>query len=174
MEAKSQQGYEMTHVENIQRQWKKEMPHVDTTPQRIIGRLHRLALHLTKEITPVYRRFGLSEGEFDILCAIRREGPPFTIRPVDIAKSTMITTGGTTKRLEKLEQGGFISKKLNTSGDKRSKMVQLTDKGRNTIEDAFIAHMMNEKNLVSVLTPVEQDNLEKILIKWLLHFEEND
>jgi len=35
----------------------------------VIGRLHRLAGHLTEQLCVVYRRCGLAEGEFDVLAA---------------------------------------------------------------------------------------------------------
>lgn len=161
----------MDHVEKIQAQWKKELPEVNLEAQGVIARLHRLANYLTGEITTVHAEYGLSEGEFDILCAIRREGEPFEIRPADIAKTTMVTTGGTSKRLDKLEKSGLIERVPHNTGDGRSKLVRLTAQGKATIEEAFLAHMENERRLVQSLGTEDQAVLERILKQWLTTFE---
>ena len=162
----------MDHVDKIQAQWAKELPDVDLSAQSIIARLHRLANHLTAEVTAVYAEYGLSEGEFDILCAIRREGEPYEIRPADIAATTMVTTGGTSKRLDKLEKTGLIERVPYSGGDGRSKLVRLTPAGKGLIEDAFLAHLENERRLVESLGARDQGELERILRLWLGAFEE--
>ncbi len=48
---------------------------------------------------------------------------PFEIRPADIAKSTMVTTGGTSKRLDKLEKSDLVERVPNSTGDGRSKLA---------------------------------------------------
>lgn len=161
----------MDHVDKIQAQWQHELPDADLSGQSIVARVHRLGIHLTREITAVYREFGLTEGEFDILCTIRRTGEPYEIRPADIAASTMVTTGGTSKRLEKLERAGLIAKAPG-KGDGRSKIVRLTARGKDTIERAFEAHLENERRLISALNVSDQEQLEKILRVWLSEFEQ--
>lgn len=161
----------MDHVDKIQAQWIKELPDADLAAQSIIARLHRLANHLTGEITAVYAEYGLSEGEFDILCAIRREGEPYEVRPADIAKTTMVTTGGTSKRLDKLEKTGLIERVPHGGGDGRSKWVRLTPVGKDLIEDAFLAHLENERRLVESLGVHDRGELERILRLWLVAFE---
>lgn len=162
----------MDHVDKIQAQWTKELPDADLAAQSIIARLHRLANHLTGEITAVYAEYGLSEGEFDILCAIRREGEPYEIRPADIAKTTMVTTGGTSKRLDRLEKSGLVERVPSRDGDGRSKWVRLTPAGKDLIEDAFGAHLENERRLVESLDVRDQGELERILRLWLVTFED--
>ena len=49
-------------VARIQAEWARERPDVDTGPQGVIGRLHRIANHLTSELTLLYAQYGLSEG----------------------------------------------------------------------------------------------------------------
>ncbi|GFJ76227.1 hypothetical protein [Phytohabitans houttuyneae] len=75
------------HVARIQAEWARERPDVDTAPQGVIGRLHRLAAHLTEELCVVYRRHGLSEGEFDVLAALRRAGAPYERAPASWPRS---------------------------------------------------------------------------------------
>ncbi|WP_448631817.1 hypothetical protein [Cellulomonas soli] len=46
----------------IQQAWARERPDLDVSPQGVIGRLHRVGLHLTDELVAVYRRHGLGRG----------------------------------------------------------------------------------------------------------------
>lgn len=161
----------MDHVDKIQAQWNRELPGMNLSGQSLIARIHRLANHLAAEITSLYREFGLSEGEFDILCALRREGPPFEVRPADISKTTMVTTGGTSKRLDRLESAGLVER-LQSADDGRGRIVRLTSSGLELINRAFTAHIENENRLVSELSVQDRNELEALLRKWLRVYEE--
>ncbi|MFW0119378.1 MarR family winged helix-turn-helix transcriptional regulator [Rothia sp. CCM 9417] len=162
----------MDRVDYIQEQWRRERPEIDLAPQSIIGRLHRLARYLTEDITAVYREYGLNEGEFDILCTLRRQGAPYEMRPADIAYGTMVTTGGTSKRLDRLEKAGLVERTSSPELDGRSKLVRLTMRGLETINRAFEAHMENEKRLVSHFSNEEREQLQSLLTLWLGRYED--
>jgi DNA-binding MarR family transcriptional regulator len=98
-------------VDRIQAQWARERPDLDVGPQGVIGRLHRLANHLTAQLCVVYERFGLSEGEFDVLATLRRAGEPYELAPGALAEHTMVTTGAMTKRLDRLERNGLVTRR---------------------------------------------------------------
>jgi DNA-binding MarR family transcriptional regulator len=154
------------HVARIQREWAKERPDVDTSPQAVIGRLHRLAAHLTEELCVVYRRHGLSEGEFDVLAALRRAGPPYERAPGELAAFTMVTTGGMTKRIDRLERAGLVARRRSGT-DGRGRVVALTVAGRELIDRAFTEHMHNERRLLAALSTEEAVQLEALLTTWL-------
>ena len=67
----------LDHVGRIMAQWNRERPDLDVSPQGIIGRLHRLADALHEELRPVFAAAGLSDGDFDVLAALRRAGSPY-------------------------------------------------------------------------------------------------
>ena len=158
------------HVARIQAEWARERPDLDVRPQGVIGRLHRLAAHLTEQLCVVYRRFGLGEGEFDVLAALRRAGPPFERAPGELAQFTMVTTGAMTKRLDRLERDGLVTRRRSTT-DGRARVVALTTAGRELIDRAFTEHMANERRLLEELTPEEAGQLEALLTRWLSHYE---
>jgi DNA-binding MarR family transcriptional regulator len=158
------------HVARIQAEWARERPDVDVSPQGVIGRLHRLAGHLTEQLLVVYHRYGLGEGEFDVLAALRRAGPPFERAPGELAQFTMVTTGAMTKRIDRLERDGLVTRRRSTA-DGRGRVVALTKAGRDLIDRAFTDHMTNERRLLSTLAPEEAATLEKLLTTWLTHFE---
>jgi DNA-binding MarR family transcriptional regulator len=158
------------HVTRIQAEWARERPDVDVSPQGVIGRLHRLAGHLTEQLCVVYRRFGLGEGEFDVLAALRRAGHPFERAPGELAQFTMVTTGAMTKRLDRLERDGLVTRRR-SAADGRARVVALTKAGRELIDRAFAEHMANERRLLGALTPEEAALLETLLTSWLSHYE---
>ena len=157
-------------VARAHRQWLAERPDVDTTPMLVIARLHRLAGHLTDELLAVYHQFGLGEGEFDVLATLRRSGPPYELAPGELARHTMVTTGAITKRIDRLEAAGLVSRRPSTD-DGRSRVVGLTRAGRELIDEAFAAHMRNEARLLRALDPDQRTALETLLAHWLAEFE---
>ncbi|WP_078880687.1 MarR family winged helix-turn-helix transcriptional regulator [Kitasatospora purpeofusca] len=153
------------HVATIQAEWRRERPDLDVSPQAVIGRLHRLSGRLTEELCLVYGRYGLGEGEFDVLAALRRAGAPFERAPGELAAHTMVTTGAMTKRIDRLERAGLVTRRR-SEADGRGRVVALTEAGRRLFDEAFTAHMRNEHRLLSVLTPEETSALEALLTTW--------
>ncbi len=158
------------HVARIQAEWARERPDLDVSPQGVIGRLHRLAGHLTEQLLVVYRRFGLGEGEFDVLATLRRAGPPFERAPGELAQFTMVTTGAMTKRVDRLERDGLVTRRR-SAVDGRGRVVALTPAGRELIDAAFTEHMHNERRLLDGLSTEDAATLEAMLTTWLARFE---
>lgn len=152
-------------IDEIRSQWQRERPDLDTAPMALIGRLHRLAARLTVELETVYRQYGLSEGEFDLLATLRREGAQAAVTPTELAERTMVTTGAITKRLDRLQAAGWV-RRLPRGDDARGRLVVLTAAGHDLIDEAFAAHMANEKRLVSALAPADHGTLEGLLRSW--------
>ncbi|MEU9719778.1 MarR family transcriptional regulator [Streptomyces sp. NPDC047976] len=159
-------GEPLDRVARIQADWRRERPDLDVGPQAVIGRLHRLAGRLTEELSLVYGRYGLGEGEFDVLCALRRAGEPYERAPGELAAHTMVTTGAMTKRIDRLERAGLVTRRR-ADDDQRGRIVALTGPGRELIDQAFADHMRNERHLLDLLTPAEAASLEALLTSWL-------
>jgi DNA-binding MarR family transcriptional regulator len=160
----------LDHVARIQAEWHRERPDLDVSPQGVIGRLHRVGVLLSDQLTAVYQRFGLSEGEFDVLAALRRAGDPFERAPGELAAFTMVTTGAMTKRLDRLETAGLLTRRP-SAADGRGRVVALTPAGRALIDEAFAAHMRNERRMLADLAPDEAAKLEELLTTWLARLE---
>ena len=158
-------------VARIMAEWERERPDLDLAPQAVFGRLHRLANHLTEDLVAVYRTFDLAEGEFDVLATLRRAGVPFERTPGELAATTMVTTGAMTKRLDRLETRGLVSRRQ-SADDGRGRVIALTDAGRELIDRAFTAHVANERRLLDDgLSTTDAAALERLLATWLAHYE---
>ena len=153
-------------IAEIQAEWRRERPDVDPSPQGVIGRLHRVALLLTEQLVEVYAQFDLSEGEFDVLAALRRAGAPFERAAGELADHTLVTTGGLTKRVDRLEARGLVERRAEAS-DARRRIVRLTLAGRDLIDRAFSAHLANEHRLIAELGARDAAAIEPILTRWL-------
>jgi DNA-binding MarR family transcriptional regulator len=156
---------ELDHVGRIMEQWARERPDLDVTPQGLIGRLHRLGARLTEELVAVYGRYGLGEGEFDVLATLRRAGAPYELTPGELAAQTMVSSGAVTKRVDRCVEQGWVTRRV-SDNDARGRLIALTDAGRRLIDEAYTAHMANEHRLIGGLDAEERTRLAALLEKW--------
>lgn len=155
---------ELDRVGTFVEQWRRERPDLDPSPMAVIGRMHRVANEFTAALVENYRRFGIGEGEFDILCALRRAGDPFALNQGELAEHTMVTAGATSKRVDRLENAGLVTRRAQAD-DGRGRVVALSAKGRELIDEAYPAHLRLEEELLSPLAPGEREQLELLLRK---------
>lgn len=160
-------------VTQILAEWERERPDLDASPMGVIGRIHRIGLHLTEELTRVYRDFGLGEGDFDVLATLRRAGKPYERTPSALAASTMVTTGAMTKRIDRLEGAGLVSRRVSET-DGRGRVVQLTPRGLELINAAYGRHLENEERLLASVSADDRAALARILGHWLADVEDGD
>ncbi|WP_438352312.1 MarR family winged helix-turn-helix transcriptional regulator [Microbacterium sp. CJ88] len=153
-------------VAAIQAEWHRERPDLDPSPMGVIGRLHRTGDALMERLTVNYRTFGLAEGEFDLLATLRRAGAPYERAAGELADHTMITTGGLTKRVDRLEARGLVRRRVEAS-DGRRRLVALTDTGLEVIDAVIAVHLDTEHALVAELGAADAAELERILTRWL-------
>lgn len=161
----------LDRVGEIQQAWRRERPDLDPSPQGVIGRLHRVALELTERLVAVYGEYGLTEGEFDVLATLRRAGDPYERAAGELADHTLVTTGGLTKRVDRLEARGLVERRAAAS-DARRRLVRLTPEGKDLIDRAFTAHLANEHRLLEELGETDASTLESVLTRWLRILDE--
>jgi DNA-binding MarR family transcriptional regulator len=154
-------------VDLIVEQWARERPDLDVSPIGVIGRISRLARELEQRLEPVYRANGLEPGWYDVLATLRRAGPPYRLRPTEFTRTLMLTSSGTTKRLDRLEQAGLIARTPDPD-DRRGTLITLTEAGHALLDTAVDAHVANEHGLLSTLTEAEREQLAALLRKLQL------
>ena len=125
-------------VDRIIEQWSAERPDLDTRSMEIFGRIYRLAEAMGRITASAYAEHGLTRGEFDVLATLRRSGKPYRLSPTQLARQTMVTTGGMTGRLDKLTQAGLVER-IADDKDARRSDVKLTSPGRRLVEAALVA-----------------------------------
>jgi DNA-binding MarR family transcriptional regulator len=156
---------EPDHVGRILAQWHRERPDLDVSPMGVIGRLHRLARALDAELAPVFAAEGLRDGDFDVLAALRRTGEPYELSPGELVRTTMVTSGATSKRLDRLEAGGLVARRPDPD-DARGRRVRLTAEGVATVDRLVAAHVGNEHRLLAGLDADDRAALAALLERW--------
>lgn len=148
-------------------QWRKERPDLDPSPIGVLGRLAEAAQRVQHDhLEPVFARFGINGGEYDVLASLRRAGGDCALTPTALCAATMLTSGGMTDRLDRLEMAGLIERRRNPA-DRRGLLVALTKRGRTLVDEAVVAHLENERNVLAGLTKVEQKHLAGLLAKLI-------
>ena len=155
---------EPDRVARMLEQWKRERPEIDPSAMAVIGRMRRLSDTFTGVLMDNYRSYGVGEGEFDVMCALRRAGRPFTLPQGDIAEHTMVTAGATSKRVDRLVGADLASREQQAS-DARARMVSLTPQGVELIDEMYPRHLEKERELLAPLSSAERGQLEGLLRK---------
>jgi DNA-binding MarR family transcriptional regulator len=157
-------------VDDLQAQWAREMPDLDTGPTALLGRIYRIARLVAPTIEATMARFGLDRGEFDVLATLRRQGAPFCMTPTALYQSLLISSGSLTHRLKRLESAGLIER-VASSTDGRSLEVRLPARGRRLIEQAIRADMQAERALMQGLDARTEAELVRLLRQATLLIE---
>lgn len=163
-------GENEDHVDRLRRQWAKELPDLDTEPMAILGRAMRLTNMVRPSIEATFAGYGLDRGEFDVIATLRRSGPPYRLTPTEMYSLLMISSGGLTHRLVRLEKAGLIRREPSPD-DGRSMLVALTDTGFVLAEKAFRKDMANELGFLAPLSAKERETLAGLLRKLILGIE---
>ena len=153
---------EPDRVDRIIEQWAHERPDLDTTAMAVFGRVFRLAKMAGDEVGRAYAAYGIGRPEFDVLATLRRSGPPFCLSPGALADSMMLSSGGTTARLDRLEKAGLIER-LPSPSDRRSVLVRLTDSGLEVVDQAVGAGLAEQQRLLAHLPEERQRQLADLL-----------
>ena len=161
-------------VDAIVAQWRRERPDVDPSAKHITGRVIRLASLFQERFNRAYEaafaKLGLNESDFGVLAPLRRAGEPFELTPTELARHRMITSGGMTAAIDKLERKGLVVRVPNPA-DRRGTLVRLTAEGRTLIDEAMVLHTDCEQRLVAPLGEDDARELQRILRRLLLATE---
>jgi DNA-binding MarR family transcriptional regulator len=157
-------------VDRIIEQWHRERPDLDPAAKAVTGRIVRLNGILQRRMGDAFARHGLNGGTYGILAALRRAGAPFELTPSELTRHLMVTTGGMTAMIDRLERQGLVARRPNPD-DRRGVLVRLTDEGRAIVDAAMVDHTAAEHELVAGLSTAERDELARLLRVVLLSLE---
>lgn len=143
-------------------QWHRERPDLDATPMLVIGRLFRVTDAADQRLRPLFAAAGLGNGDFDVLAALRRSGPPYALSAGELSRTVLVTTGAITKRVDRLEARGLVSRTV-AEHDSRGRLVTLTAEGVALTDELFAAHLDNQRRLLAGLTEPERERLAELL-----------
>jgi DNA-binding MarR family transcriptional regulator len=158
------------HVDALLEQWSNERPDLDASPIAVIARISRLARLCERRTEERFAAFGLGQGGFSVLAALRRAGRPYRLSPTDLYNSLLVSSGAMTNRIDRLEEREFVVRTPDPN-DRRGVLVELTPKGKKVIDAAMSAHVEVEADLLKAFTPTEREQLASLLRKFALSVE---
>jgi DNA-binding MarR family transcriptional regulator len=148
------------HVDEVLAQWAAVRPDLDASPMGVIGRLSRLSRLIDGELRQTFAAHDLDAASFDVLATLRRNDRPLT--PADLMRSSMVTSGAITQRLDRLAGRGLVTRTPSTT-DGRVVFVSLTDEGRAVIDRALPDHVATEHRILASLDQPGRDALAATL-----------
>ena len=157
-------------MDGIVEQWGRERPDLDVSALALLGRLLRASQLADAALAAHARARGLGPGWFDLLAALRRSGPPYELNPTELMRTTLLSSGGMTKRIDRLADEGLVARRPDPA-DRRGTLIRLTARGKALIEDVLVGHIESEERLLASLSASERRQLDVLLRKLLLGLE---
>jgi DNA-binding MarR family transcriptional regulator len=146
-------------------QWRREMPGLPLEGMEILGRIAELGLRIGRDHTePLIAPLGLQRPELDAILTLRRAGPPYRLTPTQLFEAMMMSSGGMTSLVDRLEKGGWAERMPNPN-DRRGVLVTLSEKGR-AFTDEFVPRMTEaQTRAIAALSEPERADLARLLGK---------
>jgi DNA-binding MarR family transcriptional regulator len=157
----------MFKVENTEIRFHENWPDIDVNLAMAVLNLGRASSQFNLLVESVCEQFDLSVFELEVLVLLRSFPYPHRLTPSLLSSSLIVSSGGLTKVLIKLESKNYIVRDANPT-DKRSKIVRLTELGVNFIEKNYpLVQYMSKKFFESKLSKQELVSLSVLLTKLL-------
>lgn len=154
-------------IDRLVEQWNRERPDLDVSPTQVLQRITRLYLLQSASFAEVFGLFGMTFGEYEVLAALTRSGPPYRLKPGELVGALVLSSGAVTNRIDRVEAAGLVER-LPDPDDRRGTLVALTAKGRAVVDEALRAHLDNEERLLGALSGTERAQLTRLLRKLLV------
>lgn len=153
--------------------WAREREDLDASAMGIVGRILILGERFGRRIELRLKPFGLGYTDFDVLATLRRSGEPYALRPAQLLETVLIASGSMTACLDRLEKADLVER-LPAANDRRGRVIHLTAKGRETVDQAISMRFREAAEAVAVLKPAQQAALTSLLRTLSLSQDRND
>lgn len=146
-----------------------DIPGLDPEVEGIVDRINSLRSKFRRALEETLGEHGLTWGEWKVLGSlILGEGECSS--PGELSTELEVSSGAMTNRLDRLEQDGLI-RRVRDPDDRRGVKIELTDAGRRAWTDSTSAQARKEALVASALKKSEQQQLNSLLRKLMLQFE---
>jgi DNA-binding MarR family transcriptional regulator len=149
-------------VDDLVAAWQAQRPDLDVEPLQVLSRVTRLARHLDRARRAAFAGHGLEPWEFDMLSALRRQGPPYELSPGALLRITLVTSGTMTNRVNQLERAALVGRHPDPQ-DKRGVLVRLTAEGTARVDAALADLLTSEQALLHPLPASSRHTLAGLL-----------
>ncbi|HEY3463191.1 MAG TPA: MarR family transcriptional regulator [Gaiellaceae bacterium] len=163
---------ERDHVDGFLDEISADLPSdLDLTVEGIVDRIGGINRRIKWMHDETLDELGLTMSDWHVLTALRWAGAPYRRRAGELARRAELTSGAMTSRLDALEKEGLV-RRLRDSGDRRSVLVELTDKGRRKHGQTLGIQAQKEALLAAALSEREKEQLNALLRRVMLTLED--
>lgn len=154
-------------VDKLLNQWAHERPELDCSSLNVVVRILMLAKVCRQSAERALAPLQIKLWEYDVLSALRRQGPPFQLPATGLARASQLTTGAMTNRIDRLEARGLVARATDPA-DRRGVNVRLTDRGRQLTDAAIEARLAAANEQLEALSVPERKAVSEGLRKVFL------
>ncbi|MBN3785535.1 MarR family transcriptional regulator [Burkholderia sp. Ac-20353] len=127
-----------SHIELITRQWRYERNDLDLSNFLLAICSMRLGTLVERSFDRMCQHlWNISGSDMCVLLALRRGGPPYAMRPTDLYRALIVTSGAVTKKIDRLANHGMVERMVDP-GHAGGFIVHLTKKALDTVERAVV------------------------------------
>lgn len=159
--------YENDRVGAGMQRWRREFPEIDCSGKAVVGRLLHLHELMISALNRTLAKHRLKYPAFAVLATLRVQGAPFRMTPKELLETLILTSGGLSNLLRRLENSGHV-RRFADETDGRGVIVELTEFGRRVVEPAMHDHAETERRLVRPLSDLEQQGVARALSLMML------
>jgi DNA-binding MarR family transcriptional regulator len=170
--ARPRQTRRRDHVDRFLEEISADLPaHLDLTVEGIVERVGGINRRIKWMHEETLDQFGLNVSDWHVLTTLRWAGEPYRRSAGELARRVELTSGAMTSRLDALEAEGLV-RRLRDPDDRRSVLVELTEKGREKHEQAMGIQAQKEALLAAALTDREKVQLNALLRRVMITLED--
>ncbi|AZG47319.1 MarR family winged helix-turn-helix transcriptional regulator [Gordonia insulae] len=152
----------MDGVDVIVSHWAVARPELDVSALKVFGRLHRSFLVYRARIASTFEEHNITESGFDVLACLRRAVPDHRLTAGQLAEQTLVTTGGLSLRVKRLEDAGLVTR-AKDAHDARVVYVELTPEGAALVDRIADEHFAKLQTMLAGLSEDEAVELAQLL-----------
>ncbi|GKX55557.1 MarR family transcriptional regulator [Leminorella grimontii] len=152
-------------VDKLIQEWLDAVPSLDLSGLPVIARIVRMSHYISQFVDANFARYNLNVGEFEVLAALARN-PDRQLSPKELQKKILISSGGLSNRINRLEEKKYIVR-IPDPSDRRGVIVKITPEGRKLTLEAVVTHVAIEKALIQGLDVEDREQLAELLKKLI-------
>lgn len=130
--------------------WQRELPELDNPVFDFVKRAARLGQLLEEALVECLAPWSLSKADYSVVSVLRVAGAPYEMRPTDLRNRLLLTSGGVSNIVNRLERLSLVER-VPDPADGRSSWVRLTPGGVGTAEETIRAWAAVQEQLFSGL-----------------------
>lgn len=147
-------------LDAISQAWAQERPDVDFWLASFFLRIEYAHMLHERRVQDVAKLMDTNVADMHVLLALRRNGADRAMRPTDLYRTLLVTSGAMTKRLESLRAQKLIER-IAAEDDRRSELVKLTRRGQ-AIADGAMTHIAASLQSIVKASGVTHAELHRI------------